>query len=211
MTAKPDNELTAAQLADRLGVNLETVWRLVRAGLPHRRVKQKGRKRALRFAWTEVEAWTDLHPVTGKSARPESPAASVPGEVESIPETTRERLEAGELQAWQEWKEAEESGKPSARKFRNWLQLCLTLATFEKADLKSGRAQGEIRLDLERQVTALLTDWRNAVKAFLVTMPDTLAAKVNPGAPDIARAALTDFRDRQLVPMIERQLFDGKQ
>ena len=207
-TDQTADELSAGQLAKKWDCTLETIWRRCRRGLPHRRIKQQGRKPVLRFSWSECERWLDLMGFTGRSRKPEVETTPPPAELNGapMPATQRGRLEAAELQAWQDYEKAESAGRPSAGRFRIWLQWCNALADDEKRRLKTGAARDEIRQRIQGEVLEHLALWGTPVREALDRMPAVLGAKCNPVDPMNATQALRDWVS-QLVRLLDRPIF----
>jgi hypothetical protein len=206
MSGKHDSELTAAKLAERLGCNVETVWRQVRHGMPHRRKRQRGRKSVLIFDWAAVEPWIDLRNVRGKTAPPETLAVTRQEIPLLIPVTRTERIQSAEVEAFLAFYSAFQSGQPYSRKCRLWLMWVRALTDDEADALRSGRKNDKIFREIAGEVGHYMDEWRGRVKEFLGDMPEALAATANPGNPGTAKAALIVWRDKTAFPLLDSKI-----
>jgi hypothetical protein len=176
----------------------------------------------LLFDWDAVVAWCDTAGFRGRSEPcgdiggdpSASPSAPVPpfelptelAEAGGFADCLR-RIEAVELQSFQDFHRAEAEGRPAMELCRSWLKWVSLLAYLEKHLLKTGAAREEIRHRIQGEVLEHLALWGTPVRETLDRMPAALGAKCNPSDPTCATQTLTDFVNKQLLRLLDRPIF----
>jgi len=215
MKTKPiEPELTTKQAAEILGVSPHTVFRYVRTKqLPCRRIQEHGRKPSLRFGLLALQTWADAmgFAVSGVASPSSTP---VPPRVElskaAPDETPLQRIQRAEKAAFDDWQEAEATGKAPIFRQKLWLAWAKTLADFERSDLKTSVSRTAIMQEAQAVALAFMEKRIAPLRELLDQMPVILGEKVNPADANFATEALRNWCNGQLNPMLSRNVFPSQ-
>lgn len=214
--------ITVAEAAKLFNVNEQIPKKWAQAGAPHTRGRKEGQRgghESIFFNPDELRAWLIVNQKEGynkslfknaeeveKKLDAENPKAPEQVKIDSTPGLIGavNRLRAAELTAFGKYLEARRSGNMTLESARLTLYVDAAKALKQLESIVDDREL--VEKDIWEQIEQLLNNWIETVRAFVESAPSAMAPRLNPSDPTVAEAAMRDWIQNQLLPVMSRKL-----